>query len=202
MNIETNNLEFKKAESKLPTSFWETYSAFANTEGGIIVLGVDENNKENPFQGVKNPVKIRDDLFALAENKQKVSHNVLNSNDVEILDIDGKETKLIVVTVSEAHPSKKTVYLNNKLELAYKRLGAGDVKLNNDDLKYLISSSSSESDNELLNGYDESDLNDKTIDRFRTLLVNQTNNEKYINMSNHDLLIEHRYDHTICKKEF
>lgn len=190
MNVENNNLEYKKAESQLPTSFWETYSAFANTDGGTIVLGIDENNKENQIQGVKNPIKIRDDIFALAENKQKVSHNVLNSNDVEILDIDGKESKLILVTVSEAHPSKKPVYLKNKLELSYKRLGAGDVKLNNDDLKYLISSSSSESDNELLNGYDESDLNHNTIDKFRSLLVSQTNNEKYINMTNRDLLIE------------
>ena len=190
MNVENNNLEYKKAESQLPTSFWETYSAFANTDGGTIVLGIDENNKENQIQGVKNPIKIRDDIFALAENKQKVSHNVLSSNDVEILDIDGKESKLILVTVSEAHPSKKPVYLNNKLELSYKRLGAGDVKLNNDDLKYLISSSSSESDNELLNGYNESDLNHNTIDKFRSLLVSQTNNEKYINMTNRDLLIE------------
>ena len=119
----------------------------------------------------------------------------MNSNDVEILDIDGKETKLILVTVSEAHPSKKPVYLKNKLELSYKRLGAGDVKLNNDDLKYLISSSSSESDNELLNGYDESDLNHNTIDKFRSLLVSQTNNEKYINMTNLDRFPKFQLDY-------
>ena len=66
MNVENNNLEYKKAESQLPISFWETYSAFANTDGGTIVLGIDENNKENQIQGLKNPIKIRDDICAQA----------------------------------------------------------------------------------------------------------------------------------------
>ena len=40
------NLECKKAEGKLPNSIWETYSSFANTSGGIILVGVEEHMKE------------------------------------------------------------------------------------------------------------------------------------------------------------
>ena len=40
------HLECKKAEPTLPNSVWETYSSFANTEGGVILFGVQEHTKE------------------------------------------------------------------------------------------------------------------------------------------------------------
>lgn len=40
---ETKSVEFKKSENSIPKDVWETYSAFANTDGGVIILGVSED---------------------------------------------------------------------------------------------------------------------------------------------------------------
>ncbi len=36
------DVECKKSESTIPMALWETYSSFANTNGGYILLGVKE----------------------------------------------------------------------------------------------------------------------------------------------------------------
>lgn len=44
--IENAHLEYKKASSSVPRDCWETVSAFANTDGGVIILGVTETNEQ------------------------------------------------------------------------------------------------------------------------------------------------------------
>ena len=39
-------LECKRAKAEVPKSVWATYSAFANTIGGLILLGVNEDMQE------------------------------------------------------------------------------------------------------------------------------------------------------------
>ena len=43
-------LECKKASTSVPDNLWSSYSAFANTYGGIILLGIQENTKEKDMK--------------------------------------------------------------------------------------------------------------------------------------------------------
>lgn len=42
LQTESDDLEFKSAAGGFPDNFWDTYSAFANSDGGTIVFGVSE----------------------------------------------------------------------------------------------------------------------------------------------------------------
>lgn len=66
---ERATIEYKRAKSEVPKSVWETYSAFANAIGGVILLGVDENCKETDIKkrfqaiGVDDAQKIANDFW-------------------------------------------------------------------------------------------------------------------------------------------
>ena len=40
------DIECKESDSNLAKSLWETYSSFANTDGGYIFLGIKETKKK------------------------------------------------------------------------------------------------------------------------------------------------------------
>lgn len=54
LNTETYNIEFKKAKNGVPENLYDTFSSFSNTEGGIILFGIDEKNNYE-ICGISNP---------------------------------------------------------------------------------------------------------------------------------------------------
>lgn len=77
---ENNQLEAKKAAGGLPGSLWETYSSFANTDGGVILLGVEERTDGSlEVTGVQDPEHLKKDFWNTISNKQKVSVNILRN---------------------------------------------------------------------------------------------------------------------------
>ena len=101
---ERATLECKKASRCVLGSVWNTYSAFANTNGGIILLGVAENMdvEEIPgrfeIAGVEDADKIRKDFWNTINSREKVNVNLLHDEDVQTVEVDGKR---VVESINE-----------------------------------------------------------------------------------------------------
>ena len=92
---ENIHLEFKLASYGKSDSMWETYSAFANTKGGFIILGVrDENGFAKEFVDITNPSMVKNKILNEANNKSVVNVNLLNDDDIEIVNIDNRNISL------------------------------------------------------------------------------------------------------------
>lgn len=129
-NGECVTLECKRAKTEVPKSVWETYSAFANTIGGVILLGIEENRKESDkkkrFQiiGVDDAQKIVNDFWNTI-NSDKVNESILASSDVETVEING--VQIVYIHVPQADWRIKPIYLNgNVYKGTYRRNHEGD----------------------------------------------------------------------------
>ena len=135
---ENNQIEVKKAQGGLPQSLWETYSSFANTLGGIILLGVSEQN-DGTFQvvGVSEPERLVKEFWNTINNSQKVNRNILSSRLVEIQEIDGKS--IIAITVPKADRKDRPIYIGgNPISGAYRRNGEGDYRCTKEEVQMMM----------------------------------------------------------------
>ncbi len=124
---ESSHLEGKSAKGGFPDSFWESYSAFANSDGGVIVLGVEEDGNGNLCikDGLKDAPKMKETFWKLVNNRQKISHNIVLEKCVYILESDGKQ--ILVVEIPRAERTVRPVYKSNDPRNGtYKRFGTGD----------------------------------------------------------------------------
>ena len=167
------HLECKKAETALPNSVWETYSSFANTDGGIILLGVEEHLKETVFErrfsfvNISNPdQKIKD--FWNTINSVKVSGNILVDADVGTCEINN--AVIIWIHVPQASYKQRPVYINgNPMKGSFKRNYEGDYHCTEDEVKAMIrDASDSGNDGGLLYGYTMEDIDLNALRSYRT----------------------------------
>ncbi len=123
---EDNRREVKKAKGGLPVSLWETYSAFANCYGGVIILGVTENKDGSwSVTGLEDAAKLRREFWNTINNKQKVSANLLTDRDVEIY--EENSGVIMVIHVPRAKREQKPVYINNDMfQGTFRRNWEGD----------------------------------------------------------------------------
>ena len=164
---ENNRLEAKAAAVGLPKSLWATYSAFANTNGGIILLGVTEDAQHQlHVEGVNDADALVIDFWNIINNQSKISINVLNDKNVIIQEFDGK--KIIIINVPRAQRYDKPIYLDGNLFSSYKRNGEGDYRCTKEVIQAMLRDASPKTQDMLVLGNMNLDVFDKdTIKRYR-----------------------------------
>lgn len=183
---ETTTVECKLAAGKdgqgrLPEDFWPTYSAFANSRGGYIVLGVREKKRQFHLDtGIPNAAKLKDELFDLLHNRQKVSASVITDDNVVIPVIDGK--KIIVIEVPRANRRQRPVFIDQKpYGGTYTRGSTGDRRVDDEVVRRWIAEQAEESrDARILPGFSIDDLDAETIRRFRQAMHDRNPTQPFL----------------------
>jgi len=122
--VEFEDVEVKRAAGGLPQNVAETMSAFANSRGGIIILGLDERAGFASV-GVSDPVAQRDELAGVARAK-------LTPALAPVIDTVPFEGVILVLAEIEALPPvQRPCYVTARglYNGAFVRVGDGDQRL-------------------------------------------------------------------------
>ena len=168
------DVECKKAENSVPKSAYESYSAFANTKGGYIILGVDEDKKKNSpeerfiIQGITNPGKQLEDFWNTI-NGSKVNVNILRDEDVFVVEEDS--IKLIGIHVPRADYKLRPVYVGeNPYKGTYKRNHEGDYHATEHEIRAMIRDQNPDgNDGMILEYYTMDDIDKETLRKYRQI---------------------------------
>ena len=169
---ENNRIEAKKAAGGFPNSLWETYSAFANTVGGLILLGVEESrDKELTVTGVPDPAGYQAEIWKTVNDPARVSVNILSPADVAVHTVEGKD--VLVVHVPRADRRQRPVYIGDSpFSGAYRRDGEGDYHCTPEEVRAMLRDrDDAPADLTVLEGRSPEDLSPETVRQFRLRMV-------------------------------
>ncbi len=168
--------EFKRAlgadgKGKVPDSMWETYSSFANTEGGYIFLGAEETHGGRvKWAGIPNVETVYDNVWQTLINPQKVSVNLLKNEDLFIQEISG--VQVVVIHVPRASRSERPVYLKNQFALSYYRYHEKDSRCSEEQIQQMFLEKNSVSlDSGICENFSLEDLNSDTFRAYRQVFA-------------------------------
>ena len=129
-DIEWEDFEVKAAKSELPKNVWESVSAFSNTSGGWIVLGVKQSGKTFEIQGVDNIEKLEQDFLGTLRGEK---FNQRLKATAKRYNIDGKNILAFYVPEVDFKP----VYYNNPIN-TFIRMGSGDQRATEGEIRAMF----------------------------------------------------------------
>lgn len=173
LEIEAKLAQGRDGRGELPQSFWETYSAFANSQGGTVFLGLKEVSPQD-FRavGLEDAERVETDLWNQLNNRQKVSHNLLQAQHVRRHALpDGRH--VLIVQVPRAARTVRPVFVGNDVFAgSYKRNRSGDYLCSKEEVERMLAERVEESrDTRILPHYNLDDLAGDTVTAYRQRLA-------------------------------
>ncbi len=171
---ETVDIEFKSSRGGFPGSFWETYSSFANTEGGIIVLGVAEKKGQFFIDGlsIEEVNKLKKEFWDNAHNRNTINECLLTDSDVREVKIGDKW--ILLFRIRQAERVQRPVHRGlDPYNGTYKRNYEGDYKCDRDEVRRMIADSDTNrpADSRILKNFSIDDIDLPSLNQFRRLFA-------------------------------
>lgn len=185
---ENKDWEFKSAKGGLPGSLWETYSAMANTDGGVIVLGVRENDGDFEVQGLDDSARMEKDFWTTINNRGKVNANLLANSDVGIVLVEGRP--VLVVQVPRASRRQRPIFVGqNPLDGTYRRFNDGDYLCSREEVGRMLADQADQpADCEILTGFKMEDLDKRSLEQYRNRFASRSPAHPWLKADDRGLL--------------
>lgn len=188
---ESEDLEFKHASGGFPGSFWDTYSAFANTEGGTIIFGVEEKNDGLYLDVIPDETieKYQKEFWSNVNNKSTVSCNLLKNDDVEVVKYSGFNIMLFHIPCA-SREQKPVFRTTNPYNGTFKRNYEGDYKCTEKEIQRMFADAndSRPADSRILSNYSLDDIDKESIQQYRQLFATARPNHPWLVMDDMTLL--------------
>ncbi len=188
------DFEAKKAAGRdgkgtIPESMWETYSAMANTAGGVILLGAKERSDGTLlFTGLEEIVRVETDLWNQLQNPQKVSANILSRRDVEQIEVG--DTALLLIRVPKANRGDRPVYINGSWERGtFVRVHEGDRRVSSEVARRMLADAVKDRNSGLLEDFTLDDLSEESVRRYREVLAARRSDHPFLAKKGEEFLI-------------
>lgn len=189
---ENKEVEFKSARGGFPRSFWETYSSFANTEGGIIIFGVKEKNNifsADPYTQLE-VAKLRKSFFSSQNDKDTVSLPLLSDKDV--LEIPYNEGFLMAFVIPRANREQRPIYVGrDPMAGTFRRNDEGDYRCAPIVATQMFADREStlyKSESRILRNYTWDDIDMMSFRQYRTMFANRTPSHPWTALDDLDLM--------------
>ncbi|MHB8347977.1 MAG: ATP-binding protein [Acidiferrobacterales bacterium] len=188
---ETTDWEFKSARGGFPGSFWETYSAFANADGGIVILGAREEDDGTVQLDGLTPAQLGEYqkiLWDGLNNRGKVSRNLLANDDVGIVTIEN--ASLLAIHVPRAARGVRPVYLGpTPFNNTYRRQHEGDYRCADDEVRRMLADADPvPADQRILSGFVLDDLDAASLTQYRQRFRAAKGEHAWLSLEDKELL--------------